>query len=374
MNADAITTEKNRAIAAEKVNADNLIAFKTNLKNVLVCGDSFTAGSHTDWIKYIHKYNVSNYAVNGAGLTRPNSVFTQLENAHSAFPDSDSVYMLILYCGVNDFNHRDETTENAGDKLVEWITQAVSYFPNTKIVVCYGNVGRQYSYSSSSYSYVGFYSWLTGIYDTVYNSDAANLVSMINPSSWLKYNSGVIHEESGNYQSDDLHPTVAGAKIIASYMQAIMDGCYAFRPSTKFVTYTEPIDLFILDTTQTDNKKIVGSASDVSLMLTVTEDTRPTIVLTTLNYTLTDTESIGTHFVFFDSEQLGDITKLCADSLAEVLYTKQRIPMYEAGWAKNCIAYSMNYTSAYDGRLWFCFRYVEPPADVPDANILTMRM
>lgn len=358
----ARATERESEI--EKENADSISALQKGLKRVLVCGDSFTAGNYTDWIKYIHRYIVTNYAVDGAGLTRPASVFTQLDKAHSEFSDSDSVYMLILYCGVNDFNHRTETTADAGVKLVEWITNAVSYFPNTKIVVCYGNVGRQYLYGGT-YPYRYFYSWLSDVYETVYSSGVSNLVSMIKPSSWLKFDAGKYNTDDGNYKSDNLHPTVKGAKIIASYMQAIMDGCYAFRNSQKTVELDDPIDLIVINSTYTDNKQKVGEASNVIISLTVTEDTMPKISVDIDNCNITDKETAANNYIFLDSNQFEDIASLCDEALSENIYRRQRIPMYPFGNIKNpCIArWGVFSGETYDGLVWFGF-LLDPDVEV----------
>lgn len=367
LNAEiARATERESEI--EKESADSISTLQKSFKRVLVCGDSFTAGSYTDWLKYIHKYNVSNYAVNGAGLTRPNSVFTQLDKAHSEFPDSDSVYMLILYCGVNDFNHRAETSENIGTKLVEWITNAVSYFPNTKIVVCYGNVGRQYVYAGT-YNFYGFYSWLNSIYETVYSSNIANMVTIINPSSWLKFNSGKLHATDGNFQSDDLHPTTKGAAIIASYMQSIMDGCYAFRPCTKTEAFDGPVDLL------NSSGVVVGSVSDIKISITVTEDILPTVCVYIKNYEYTvETSTILNKYIFIDSEQLGDIPLLLEESIAEFTFTEQRFPMTSNGFIKDALVYRYNHASVYTNKDSFCFRITDKIEQAPETNLIVLQM
>ena len=355
--------------------------FKTSLKKVLVLGDSFTAGNHTDWVKYIHNYNITNYAIDGAGLawySEDSTFFKQLERAHAAFPDSNDVDKIILYGGVNDFRNRDSITVDIGEKLAEWITKAVSYFPNTKIVVCYGNVGRQYLYTKTYLNnYTNFYSWLTGIYETAFASSVSKLVTFINPSSWLKFDAGKINTNEGNYNTDNLHPNVKGAKIIASYMQAIMDGCYAFRPSTKKVTYEGPINLCVKNTSYTDNKQIVGTASNVTIILTVTEDIYPSINITMLNYNITDSETASKNFVFLDSDQFEDMASLCDQALADDLYVRARYPMYSFGSIKDCCFYRFGTFKdiEYDNLAWFGFRFsTDVYVSSLVGNIASMRM
>lgn len=237
---DIIQTAKNDMTA--QVNSVNTVknelqksldALKT--PNVILCGDSFTAGSLSDWITYIHGYNITNYAANGSSLHGKGSgnasFFDQLAHAHSDYPDSDDVYMLILYGGVNDHGDGQSYTA-AGNNLASWINQATTYFPNTKIVVCYGNMGRSRYERFSTYYY-----WVTNVYNQIFETNNSKWVSLINPIAWLMGPSqGALNTADGYFKADNLHPTQKGDYVIATYMQGIMDGTYSYRNKTFFYT------------------------------------------------------------------------------------------------------------------------------------------
>ena len=154
VNADAITTEKNRAAAAEKVNADAITKINSKHYAILI-GDSFTAKVYTDitgvWATPVCKalgVSYVNYAISGKGFIAGSDTEKYTGQLQKAYDEStDRVVDYVFICGcLNDLNSNSLSDITAAAKTT--IAKAQSLFPKAKIIVIGPNVWDTFNLTS----------------------------------------------------------------------------------------------------------------------------------------------------------------------------------------------------------------------------------
>ena len=265
-NADAIATERSRAILAESENADAIKDVVTNAnqvfaklkggayldttptvvdsatliptskavydftskeKKVLLCfGDSYadTGNRSNSWAYALQDYfgwTVKNYAVSGAGWDVDTRTFyNQLQTAISREGTDyniDDVYALVVAGGRNDIMTASEATSYVNT----FMQAAIAHYKNAKIFVVpmlydwqtLGSTGRVKA-------------------EAIGNAAANYGAEVVNYAwEWLR-------GEKSCIQSDNIHPNAAGAKRIAGYMNAALNGCYTPRYVAKYYEWS----------------------------------------------------------------------------------------------------------------------------------------
>jgi lysophospholipase L1-like esterase len=267
-NADAIATEKSRAILAEGENADAIrnvatnanqviaklkggayldttptvvdnatliptskavydFTSKTKEKKTIICfGDSYadTSDRSNSWAYALQDYfgwTVKNYAVSGAGWDVDTRTFyNQLQTAISREGTDyniDDVYALVVAGGRNDIMTESEATSYVNT----FMQAAIAHYKNAKIFVVpmlydwqtLGSTGRVKA-------------------EAIGNAAANYGAEVVNYAwEWLR-------GEKNCIQSDNIHPNAAGAKRIAGYMNAALNGCYTPRYVAKYYEWS----------------------------------------------------------------------------------------------------------------------------------------
>lgn len=183
------------ANSTSTVNADSTDATKwpTQLRNI-IGGD----------------YQVKNYSVTGAGFNVSGKTFTdQINNAYSdPAIDNDNVAIIIIGGGRNDI----ATTPQMKSYADATFSNARTKFPKARIIsvpMLWHNAGMD-MYGRQKAAGVA-------------EAAAANGVENVD-WAWT-WNIG----NDSNFSSDDTHPNVNGAKVIASYMASAIRGTYTGR-------------------------------------------------------------------------------------------------------------------------------------------------
>lgn len=265
-NADAIATEKSRAILAEAANADAIkdiqqgaaetIAklkggayldttptvvdsatliptskavydFTSKTKKVLLCfGDSYadTGDRSNSWAYALQDYfgwTVKNYAVSGAGWDVDTRTFyNQLQTAISREGTDyniDDVYALVVAGGRNDIM----TASEAKSYVNTFMQAAIAHYKNTKIFV----VPMLYDWQT-----LGSTGRIKA--EAIGNAAANYGAEVVNYAwEWLR-------GEKSCIQSNNIHPNATGAKRIAGYMNAALNGCYTPRYVAKYYEWS----------------------------------------------------------------------------------------------------------------------------------------
>jgi lysophospholipase L1-like esterase len=267
-NADAIATETSRATLAEGENADAIKDVATNVnqviaklkggayldttptvvdsatliptskavydftsktkeKKVLLCfGDSYadTSDRGNSWAYALQDYfgwTVKNYAVSGAGWDVDTRTFyNQLQTAISREGTDynvDDVYALVVAGGRNDIMTASEATSYVNT----FMQAAIAHYNNAKIFV----VPMLYDWQT-----LGGTGRIKA--EAIGNAAANYGAEVVNYAwEWLR-------GEKSCIQSDNIHPNAAGAKRIAGYMNAALNGCYTPRYVAKYYEWS----------------------------------------------------------------------------------------------------------------------------------------
>lgn len=267
-NADAIQTERDRAMIAEAEAADAIrdiaanasqeiaklkggayldttptvvdsatliptskavydFTSKTKEKKVLLCfGDSYadTSDRSNSWAYALQDYfewSVKNYAVSGAGWNVDGRTFyNQLQTAISREGTDynvDDVYALVVAGGRNDIMTASEATSYVNT----FMQAAIAHYKNAKIFV----VPMLYDWQT-----IGSTGRVKA--EAIGNAAANYGAEVVNYAwEWLR-------GEKSCIQSDNVHPNAAGAKRIAGYMNAALNGCYTPRYVAKYYDWS----------------------------------------------------------------------------------------------------------------------------------------
>lgn len=196
---------------------------KTKEKKVLLCfGDSYadTSDRSNSWAYALQDYfewTVKNYAVSGAGWNVDRRTFyNQLQTAISREGTDynvDDVYALVVAGGRNDIMTASEATSYVNT----FMQAAIAHYKNAKIFV----VPMLYDWQS-----LGSTGRVKA--EAIGNAAANYGAEVVNYAwEWLR-------GEKSCIQSDNIHPNAAGAKRIAGYMNAALNGCYTPRYVAKY--------------------------------------------------------------------------------------------------------------------------------------------
>lgn len=197
--------------------------------HIVIIGDSFTSvtgAREYNWPSKLHtRYTVHNYASNGAGFSRVGlesgrewTFGQQLTQAINdpAF-ENDSVKTVIVYGGINDFLN-NVSANDASNALKSLWNSATTSFKNANVIIVIGNAGV---WTNSNHS--GYTLWC----DQVQRFSRG--IPLVNANWWL-WGFGV----QTVFNDDKLHPNATGSEFIASYMAALIEGC--FTPSEYWYT------------------------------------------------------------------------------------------------------------------------------------------
>lgn len=183
---------------------------------ILLIGDSFTAGSLSNWSSYLDSsYTLLNYAKNGSSFINPGSgganFLQQLQNAKADGVKGSELFKILIYGGVNDL-----ATGNTVNDVSTAISGCASYikqnFPEADYTIVLGNIGRS-SLSAYDAAIPYFYA--------LYQNAKALAIPVESAVEWL------VPWNTTAYQADNLHPNTTGQRIIASYMGSILFGGYS---------------------------------------------------------------------------------------------------------------------------------------------------
>ena len=223
-NADAITTEKNRAVAAEKVNSDaiNVLNNVTN-GNILIIGDSYSEGyspkgtlnSFAHQTKALIEANTQRkvYLITKGGHSFAQGTWTNdlTEWASSQSQDvKDSITHVYICGGANDRHSSDSTIASA---IKTFFTAARTLLKNANYTVmfigagCYGLATQHTDVNNLAFN-------------TVVNSYAYNAIiygyRFVNGSGIIKFNK--------YFSSDYFHPNQNGQNWLAASLLNVIYG------------------------------------------------------------------------------------------------------------------------------------------------------
>lgn len=211
-NASAIETEAKRAKAREN-ELDAKIS--KNGYNVITIGDSYSRAESdlNTWPYWLHQLdasiNVQNYGVSGAGFNVGTKLFhDQLQNAHNAIQDPDSINYIVIAGGRNDIMDDDA----AMARITELCTDARTWFPNARVIIVpmlwdYSSIQENERIKINAISKAG-------------NKNGADVII----GAWI-WGKG----EPDYYQPNDIHPNATGAKVMAGYILSALKGTYSPR-------------------------------------------------------------------------------------------------------------------------------------------------
>ena len=196
---------------------------KAKEKKTLICfGDSYadTSNRSNSWAYALQDYfgwTVKNYAVSGAGWDVDTRTFyNQLQTAISREGTDyniDDVYALVVAGGRNDIMIASEATSYVNT----FMQAAIAHYKNAKIFV----VPMLYDWQT-----LGSTGRIKA--EAIGNAAANYGAEVVNYAwEWLR-------GEKSCIQSDNIHPNAAGAKRIAGYMNAALNGCYTPRYVAKY--------------------------------------------------------------------------------------------------------------------------------------------
>ena len=211
-NAGAIETEANRAKAREN-ELDAKIS--KNGYNVITIGDSYSQAESVlnTWPYWLHQLdasiNVQNYGVSGAGFNVSTKLFhDQLQNAHNAIQNPDSINYIVIAGGRNDI--MDESA--AMTRITALCTDARAWFPNACVII----IPMLWDNSSIHENELAKINAIS----KAGNRNGADVVM----GAWI-WGKG----EPDYYQSNDIHPNAKGAKVMAGYILSAIKGTYSPR-------------------------------------------------------------------------------------------------------------------------------------------------
>ena len=254
--------------------------------------------------------------------------------------------MVILYGGINDFTH-SQTQTQAGTNLASWIKKACSYFPNSKITVCYGNAGRMFLETYSAYS-----EWLSSVYITAQNYGLSKYVSFINPCNWHKFYPGTEDTDTGYFKSDNLHPNASGDYVIASYMQAILEGTYSFSNKTRLITLDECPLVAYPDGVET----VYGKLNEVRFICEYTDALNPKIYLYAKTVEMEDTAVSGNRY-YLQPSAISEVSEKFNWGFTGFATSQRVFPLVILGKFTGCIyRYSVN-SATPENRVQFFLKY-----------------
>lgn len=176
-----------------------------NPNDIVLIGDSYTA--HNYYQQYLEPFfdNIYTFAHSGSGLSRYYDGISFLELVSQAITtltedQKKRVKHIVIYGGVNDIRNNTDIGI-ASANLETMLNNLVSNFMNAKIHLIPMNIDKTRSTASDTFANY-FNVWV----NATYNNPRAILHD--GAYGWLK-------SDLGLYNSDGLHPTTKGNKVIA---------------------------------------------------------------------------------------------------------------------------------------------------------------
>lgn len=190
-------------------------------KYIAIVGDSFSDGLNgTEWPSILAKrtgYTMINKAVAGTGFLHTMSSINFVTQMQEICADSriNQVEAIIIYGGINDWNHSTHEVTNYATPLlaIKAAYESIDLEVRPRLIFCFGNAARGYQSKYNDYSW-----WVKRMQTYI---RALGLPATPSVENWLLF------KGSNCYNDDLLHPNTTGQTIIADYMEQLVFGTYA---------------------------------------------------------------------------------------------------------------------------------------------------
>lgn len=199
----------NAKITAIQTEINNIVA--NNLTELVVIGDSYTALSASNWAELVAQQlhlNLHKHGTSSMGFVKSVNGQTFINNL--SWGESQEIKnktkYVICYGGINDKN---ENVNTLYTNVKAFCSSAKTMYPNAQILI----VGPQSTANDTS----GFLNMI----NAMQKACAENSVAYSNAFDWLIINQFSYTE---TYDTDLIHPSELGYKIIASKMLSLLLG------------------------------------------------------------------------------------------------------------------------------------------------------
>ena len=245
-----------------------------------VIGDSWSAGSvNGSWVPELATeigWNYVNKAQNGMGFVYGSNTFinqlTALNNDTTI--DNDSIDIIIVFGGVNDWNHEHQTFDTPmKSAITNLYNYAKTNFPKSKFVICGINTYNDWTRHITFANEMQKFTEKLGC-------------SFVNTVGWLQYDE--------HWTSDPYHPTVEGYKKIQGLMKNIVLGI-PFTLPVELNTYRHEFDNMSLNAVLRINPNSFTVVT--TLQLTVQSE----ITIGNTGFPLSALENKGLHTNIFNA-------------------------------------------------------------------------
>lgn len=207
----------------------------TTKNHIAFIGDSWADGSSecAAIVGQITGKTVINKAATGAGFVAGSYLFVDQLHDIIADPDFNDIDCIFVYGGINDWNDASATTSQMETAFTAFRNEYLSIpaADRPRMIFAFGNVGE-----TTRAQYDGFLQWQRDCVRIARNLYMPGVVD--NVCFWFCGLSA-----ASVFESDRLHPSVTGQRIIASYLLSLYFGSYngvyrQFKGTSSLGVYT----------------------------------------------------------------------------------------------------------------------------------------